>query len=450
MRVLLIYPYFKPDRDRSIFRFPPLGVGYLATAVRDAGHVVELLDCTFLSRDEAFRRATASEADVVGIYSMLTMRADSLEFARRLRRPGRLVVAGGPLPSCDPESFMPEVDVVARGEGEESLVELLAAHENGGRLDAVCGLVYRDEATGAPAYTAPRPLRADLDGIGFPARDLYPNADYVRRWRHRGLPATTSVITTRGCPFRCEFCSNAVFGASYRERSAANVVAEVQQALEAGYRRIHFADDVFTLNRRRLLQVCREIRRRHLDFSWECLGRVDSLDAELCTVMRAAGCDRIFFGIESGDDDMLRLMGKRITVENARRAVEAAQAAGIRAGGFFILCYPGDTDETVLATIRFATSLRLDYLSFTMPYPLPYTALWERVSETVTREWIPPDHGLIDHVLTFEGDFSERKMRLAIAKGGVEHALRSHMGPIAPLGVIPFAAATDALFRRMR
>ena len=135
-------------------------------------------------------------------------------------------------------------------------------------------------------------------------------------------------MSTRGCPYDCEFCSNVVFGDSYRERSPGNVVDEIEEALALGYDRISFADDVFTLNRRRVIAICDEITRRRLRFSWECLGRVDSLDYETARAMREAGCFRIFFGIESGNDEILKLMKKQITTEQARSAVEAAHRRG--------------------------------------------------------------------------------------------------------------------------
>ncbi|MCJ7797323.1 MAG: B12-binding domain-containing radical SAM protein, partial [Thermoleophilia bacterium] len=340
--VLLVYPYFDPPRNRSIFRFPPLGQAYVAASLRAAGHEVTLLDCTFLSREEALDRVRTAGVDVVGVYIMMTMRRDALELARAARGRCRILIAGGPLPSCDPGAYTADFDVVVRGEGERTAVEVLDAFERG--------------AIGAlPTVIGPPPLSADLDSLPRPARDLLPNPDYLAHWRRRGTRSTTSVVTTRGCPFHCEFCSNAVFGVSYRARSASSVLNEVQEALSYGFERIHFADDVFTLDRSRLLEICAEIRRRGLRFGWECLGRVDSVDDETAAAMKRAGCERIFFGIESGSDATLALMNKRITVEKARSAVEAARSADLRVGAFFILCYPGEDDEAVLTTLRFAT-----------------------------------------------------------------------------------------------
>ena len=131
------------------------------------------------------------------------------------------------------------------------------------------------------------------------------------------------------------------------------------------------------MKKERVINVCREIRRRGLQFAWECLGRVDALDYATALEMKAAGCTRIFFGIESGNEQILKQMNKKITTDQARLAVQAAHQAGLEVGAFFILCYPGDTDDTVLQTLHFATSLPLDYIGLSMPYPLPGTELYQ-------------------------------------------------------------------------
>ena len=446
--VLLIYPYFRPKHDRSTFRFPPLGLGYIASSLRSAGCSPELLDCTFLDKDDALKRALDVDADIVGIYSMITMREESLQFARHLRGRCGLLIAGGPLPSSDPGAFLSDFDVVVIGEGEQAAAEILKAYESGSDLRSIKGIAYRQD--GRVVLTPKRELENDLDKIAFPARDLFPNQMYIDHWKKRFGYSTTTVITTRGCPFSCEFCSNAVFGVSYRERSQKNVLDEVEEALSFGYDRIHFADDVFTLNRKRLLHFCDEIISRGLDFPWECLGRVDSIDNAVAKAMKRAGCRRIFFGIESGDDSVLRLMNKKITTSDARRAVEAAQSSGLKTGAFFILCYPGETDDTVLKTIKFATSLPVDYLSFTMPYPLPGTALYERVKDKIARDWEEPDSPFCDHVLVFKADFSEAKMKFAIFKGQVQFMMQKELGPRASLLQRPFEMLTDEVFRLMK
>lgn len=453
---LLIYPHFNPSRKRSSFLFPPLGLGYVASALRENGHRVDILDCTFLEVAEARRMAEASGAEVVGIYSMASMRQEAIVFARLLRRRTHLLVAGGPEPSSDPASFLDDFDLVVIGEGEETVLELLGALKEESDLGSLRGIAYRrgqggdlvragEAGGGAVVVTEGRPHREDLDSIPFPARDLFPNEDYIRYWREHFGSATTSVITTRGCPFACEFCSRSVFGTSYRERSAGNVLDEVEEVLDLGYDHIHFSDDVFTLNRERVLDICRDIRKRALSFSWECLCRVDGIDPAVAEAMRVAGCQRVLFGIESGSNAVLSLMRKRITVQKAEEAVSTARSAGLKTGAFFILCYPGETDETVLQTLRFATRLPLDYLSFTAPHPLPGTPLYERVKEEMGSLDPSRKDGAI-----FCGGFSEGKVKFAKVKGEVEFNIRRHFGRGASLFVVPFEAVTDRIFGLMK
>jgi anaerobic magnesium-protoporphyrin IX monomethyl ester cyclase len=446
--VLLIYPFFRPFPDLSIFRQPPLGVGYIAASLREAGHRVEILDCTFLGRKQAMARARASGADVAGISCMVSMQEDCLRFARVLRSRTRLLVAGGPLPTISPAEFLPDFDVVVRGEGEITMREVVDAHSRRRELEAVPGLALL--RGGRLVFTGERPFARDLDALPFPARDLLPNARYIRHGRRRFGQATATVMSTRGCPYACEFCSNVIFGRSYREHSPGRVVDEIEDALSLGYDRISFADDLFTARPERVRAVCSEIGRRGLVFPWECLGRVDTLDYPTAREMRRAGCRRIFFGIESANDGILALMNKKTTRAQAQAAVEIARRAGIRVGAFFILFYPGETDATVLETLRFATRLPLDYLGLTMPYPLPGTALLERVKDRRTREWRPRETRLLNHVLTFDADFTEVKMWFGILKGHVQFGMRNALGrPGLPL-VSLFEKATDRLLTLLK
>ncbi|MBI2850773.1 MAG: B12-binding domain-containing radical SAM protein [Chloroflexi bacterium] len=451
--VLLIYPYFRPSRDRSIFRFPPLGIAYLAAALQKNGYRVGVLDCTFLNREDALKRVVENGVDIVGIYVMVTMKDDATWFARNLRQCCKMLVAGGPLPSSDPVSFLDDFDLAVRGEGERTIVEIAQAYEGARSLESISGLAYRQNSQGAKAdivFTTPRLPEPDLDSIAFPARELLPNEQYIRQGRQKFGKATTSIITTRGCPFNCEFCSNAVFGVSYRQRSPKNVVDEMEQALALGYDRVHFADDVFTLRKDRLLGIIDEIKSRGLRFEWECLSRVDSMDPETARLMRDAGCDRVFFGIESANESVLKIMRKNITVEKARRAVEIARRAGIKSGAFFILGYPGDTETTILETVKFASSLPLDYLSFTMPYPIPGTALFERVKQQITRNWNPMNSLLSEHTLTFQSDFSEGKLKFAILKGKIQFRARKKLGRAGFFLARPFEFASNLVFRLLK
>ena len=411
VKVTLVYPYFQPRKDNSIFRFPPLGLGYIAAALQNRGVGVELVDCTFLTMQEALEKVTRSNPQIIGIYSMFSMKKTSMEMARQLKGNCKLLIAGGPLPTLDPADFLEVFDVAAVGEGEETMVEFSECVEKGSPVSAVKGIAYKDN--GAVKFTGPRGFVENLDALAFPARELFDNQAYKRHYKKRFGYSTTPLLSSRGCPFSCDFCSRPVFGTTFRTRSPGNIVDEVEQIAGLGYDRVWFADDCFTLNREHLARVCDLLVQRRVEVGWECLSRVDTLNVDVAEDMKRAGCVRVFFGIESGNDGVLSLMNKQTTTAQARKAVCAAKEAGLQVGAFFIVGYPGESDKTVLDTVRFASALPLDYLSFTLPYPIPGTPLYERVKDNggvVVDDWEEPKNwGLIRHKLLYGSSFSERK-----------------------------------------
>ncbi|MFX1484354.1 MAG: B12-binding domain-containing radical SAM protein [Promethearchaeota archaeon] len=422
--VSLVFPYFNEENDRSIFRYPPLGLGYLASMLRANGISVQLLDCTFINPKRALAIVRRAQPRIVGIYSMVTINHHATSLARELRTDAELLVAGGPLPSIVPEEFLDIFDVVVRHEGEQTFLELVRNHLNGETWHDVQGIAYLDKE-GNYLSTPDRPFETNLDGLPFPARDLFPNKSYQYFWKHQHGYTVTSQITTRGCPYLCDFCSNPVFGQSYRERSAMNVVEEMREIENLGYDRVFFSDDCFTQNLRRVKEICDILVKEKLNLEWMCLSRADRLDEKTATMMAKAGCAQIFFGIESGDERMLKVMNKRIVLNDVERAISSAKHAGISTGGFFILGYPGESNASLLNTLRFSSSLALDYLSYSFPYPIIGTGLHTKVRKRITRpEWRKQRGKASRHQLLFAGDFSETKLRLAKYKGLAQHLLR--------------------------
>ncbi|NIR86142.1 radical SAM protein [Candidatus Bathyarchaeota archaeon] len=333
------------------------------------------------------------------------------------------------------------------------MLELVQNVEKCTDLSRVGGIAYREKETGMTKLTPPRGFIQNLDSIPFPARDLFDNQAYKDYYSKKFGYTITSMITSRGCPFNCDFCSQPIFGNRFRTRSAANIVDEIETVLALGYDRIWFADDCFTLKRKRLFNVCNEIVQRHMKIDWECLSRVDTIDREMTKKMEQAGCVRVFFGIESGNDSVLALMKKRANTRQAKEAVRATKLSGIRVGAFFIVGYPGETDETVLDTVRFASSLPLDYLSFTFPYPIPGTPLYERVRDKmILDDWKEPKHlRLIEHKLLYRSSFSEVKLKFAILKATVQFRLKKYLrARVYKLICEPFERLTDFVFKLLR
>ncbi len=453
VRVVLVYPFFQPHNDNSIFRFPPLGLGYLSSALKKRDIDVALVDCTFLTKQEAVEKVRNLQPQIVGIYSMFSMKKTSLEIARLLRGSCDLLVAGGPLPTLDPVDFLDVFDFVVVGEGEDTILDLVSCFERGLPVSSVHGVAYKDG--GFVRFTAQRDFVWNLDSLCFPSRELFDNEAYMRYYRRKFGYTTTPLITSRGCPFSCDFCSRPVFGTSFRSRSPGNIVDEVQQIADLGYERVWFADDCFTLHPEHVMRVCDLLVSRRVNVGWECLSRVDTFGLSVARAMKRAGCVRVFFGIESGNDGVLGVMNKRITTDQARRAVYVAKEAGLQAGAFFIVGYPGENDGTVLDTVRFASGFPLDYISFTLPYPIPGTELYERVKDNggfVVDDWEEPQNwGLIRHKLLYGSSFSERKLKFAIAKAQLQCTGRRLWGEsVYEVLGSPFEGLTDAAFKLMR
>jgi anaerobic magnesium-protoporphyrin IX monomethyl ester cyclase len=447
--VILVYPYFHPRYDTSIFRFPPLGLGYIAAYLKQHDISVGIVDCTFLNQKQALKKIADSKPKIIGIQSLYSMRNKSLELAQLLRGHCELLVAGGALPTTQPDAFLRDFDVTVIGEGEQTMLELVNQFVNGGALSQIKGIAYRDKDTGQVKRTSPRGLVDDLDRLPPPSRDLFDNYSYKKYYSGRFGYKTTAIMTSRGCPFACDFCSRPVFGNEFRARSASKVADEIEEVISLGYNRIWFADDCFTLNRKRLIEVCDEIIKRGLKIGWECLSRVDTLDSDAADKMKQAGCVRMFFGIESGNDSILKIMKKQITTKQAYIATQLCKKKGIKAGAFFILGYPGENDKTILDTVKFASSLPLDYLSFTLPYPIPGTPLFERLSgKLVSEEWEEPKSiQMIKHKLLFDSQVTELKLKFAVIKGMIQFYTRKYLGEqgYAFIGK-PFEAVTDAIY----
>ena len=448
VEILLVYPFFKSQFDSSPFRFPPLGMGYIASFLRKANLSVRLIDCTFRDRKSVLKEILEVRPRIVGIYSMYSMEEDSIEFARSIRRDTDLLIAGGPLPTAKPSSFIEDFDLVVVGEAENTMLEIVKAYLQNKNPKMVPGIIYKE---GSNTYhTGRRNTIENLDSIPFPARELFDNYSYKQYYRDHFGYTMTSMISSRGCPFRCDFCSRPIFKESFRSRSHENIIDEMQSIMDMGYDLIWFADDCFTISKERVVKICNEVIRRGLSVKWQCLSRVDAMDQEMAAKMKEAGCQRVYFGIESGDQRTLHLMKKDIDLQTARSAVYNANKAGIETGAFLILGYPGESEEMILNTIHFGTNLPLDYLSFTLPYPIPGTGLYEKVKDDL----IVPRKGrikLIEHTLEFKSQYSEFKLKFAILKGTVQFRIRKYFGQFGyELFGRPFEKITDLLFKMLK
>ncbi len=380
MRVLLARPPRRDARDVGL-SVPPLGLAYVAASLRDAGHHVDLLDAYVLGHswrdfDDALRHR---RPDVLGLSTMTPVR-DVAARAARLARPyvGRIVL-GGPHPTAVEHAVfdeIPDLDAAVAGEGEDTAVDLLAWWAAGSPGAPPPGVL----APGQPLV--PRVPRSPVESLAWPARDLLPNHAY--RYLFATRPGLATVITSRGCPFRCSFCDKSVSGSRWRARPPGDVVDELAHIeRDLGLSFVNFYDDNFTLSRKRVVGICEEILRRGLRLQWKCEGRVDGVDAELLGLMRRAGCQMIAYGVESGNADTLALLRKDITLEQTRAAFAATRAAGLRSLAYIILGAPGEGPAAVQRTIDFCRELGASYVQFSTLSAMPGTPLFAAHADRV-------------------------------------------------------------------
>jgi radical SAM superfamily enzyme YgiQ (UPF0313 family) len=364
---------------------PQLGYAYLAATLRTRGIVPRIVDAPAeeIDDDEVIRRVRESGARVVGLTATTMSVCAAARVAKRVKAelPGVTTILGGTHMTAAPRETLErfaEFDFGAVGEADWTIVEVMESILGGDEraLDRVAGLYLRRD--GEIVATPPRPGVEDLDALPQPAFDLMP--EIATHYRpapnsYRRLPAT-SLITSRGCLFECAFCDTSVGGKKVRAYSAARCMDLVRELQERyGVREIIFHDDIFTFHRKRLIEFCNELIAQKVDLTWSCVSRVDTVTREVLELMAKAGCWQIAFGIESGSQEILDLLNKGTTLERIRRTLEWCREVGIRSRGYLMIGVPGETHETIRATIEFIKTIALDDFHVSYFCPMPGTAL---------------------------------------------------------------------------
>ena len=387
-KVALVYPYFR-TRSANEMLFPPLGAATLASQLRLLGVETRIFDCTFETFEDVQSKLIAYGPDIVGIYTMVTLSRNTFRIAEmvRARLPDTLLVSGGPLPTLYPEHFCNVFEVVFRGEVDLSFPRFckdyldLRETPHGLKklhLENYDGLFIRQSGLQVenPIVHYPEP---QLESFPLPYRGDFDHSAYQAVWSGQDGSKTTSILITLGCPFCCDFCSRPVFGRLFRRRNLDRVMEEIDQIRQLGYDHLWIADDNFTLDLAYLREFCRRMTGQKM--GWSCLSRVSKIDDQITQMMKAAGCQRVYLGLETGNDQTLKLMKKQASLEEGRKAVHLFHEAGIEVAAFFIVGYPGETIPAIEDTFRYALELPLDAISFNVPFPLPGSQLFERVSQ---------------------------------------------------------------------
>lgn len=386
MKVALIAPPYPLEEAPS----PPLGICYAAAAFESAGAEVIILDyiVSQYTPEKLKKDIDAFKPDIVGGNSVTMNFPGAVDIicTAKEHNPSIITMMGGPHVSFDAEDTLtnyPGIDIIVIGEGEQTIKELLEVINDKSGWNTVKGIAYKDN--GRIVKTEKRDFIQDIDTLPLPARHLLP----MSRYQALGFPV--SIITSRGCPNRCIFCQGRrMVGMKVRYRSVDLVLDEIEHLLSYGFTRINIADDFFTSNKKRVREFCDEVLKRKINFSWCAFARVDSVNTETLKVMIEAGCDTVSFGIESGNQEMLKRVKKGITLDQAREAVKCCKETGMKVFASFMVGLPGETMETMEDSRKFAEELDIEY-GYHFLAPFPGTTLREELEnydiEILTNDW---------------------------------------------------------------
>ncbi|MFC2007799.1 B12-binding domain-containing radical SAM protein [Chloroflexota bacterium] len=374
--MLQVYGKYKSAAKLGAEVVIPMGLCYVAAALEQAGHRVNLIDADAegLSQDGIIQRIKEEPFDVVGVTATTPVYSSAKQIIESVKEYNKeiLTILGGAHLTVLPAAVMEDcpVDIGVIREGEETVVALLNAVEKGLSLRDVKGIIYRE---GEIVITnEPRPWLENLDSLPFPARHLL-KEKYIWSVPGEGLLPVTTMLTQRGCPFDCVFCSaGIVSGRKVRYRSVNNVVDEIEQIVaQFGIRYFFLADDTLTLDKKHISELCTEIKKRDLKVGWDGTTRANIISKELLSEMKSAGLKRISFGIESGSQRILNAVNKGTTLEELKQAYQWCNELGLETRGSVMVGNPFETKETIKQTSDFIRSLKCYqvYINIAMPYP---------------------------------------------------------------------------------
>jgi anaerobic magnesium-protoporphyrin IX monomethyl ester cyclase len=389
MDILLTHGYFlyEDPKELQIMKpYPPLGILYICAHLRSKGLSVEVFDSTFSSRQQLVDLLQQGPPSVVGIYANLMTRPNVVEILRIAKDAGWKTVVGGPEPSAYIDEYLEAgADVVVIGEGEitlEELVPVLPSH-SAEALRKINGIAFRT-ADGTLVRTPPRDQIRDIDAQPWPAREAIDLTRYLEVWReHHGM-GSVSLITARGCPYHCRWCSHEVFGKTHRRRKPASVADELEWLIDRYQPEMAWmADDVFTIHHGWFFQYAAELKRRGLKLPFECISRADRLTPQVVETLAEIGCFRVWIGSESGSQRILDAMERGVSAEEVRLAVAMCKSRGIKTGMFLMWGYEGEELGDIEATIEHVKRTDPDIFFTTVAYPIKGTPYFADVADRV-------------------------------------------------------------------
>lgn len=422
MNILLTHGYFLAEdpKEQAIMRpYPPLGILYVSSYLEANGFLNEVFDATFSSLEALKKHITATKPGIIGIYTNLMTKLNVLKIIEFIKADASLqhikIILGGPEVRNHKEKFLDfGADVIVFGEGEDTMLELVKAWSSGTAPDLhmMQGIAFKD--AGEVIVMPDRILIRDINHLPFPNRKKIDLQLYFDAWKKKHGFSMVNVNTMRGCPYSCKWCSRAVYGTSYRRRSAKLVADEIEW-LQANYKfdMIWFVDDVFTINHKWLHEFAEEIQKRKIKVSYEIITRSDRVNDEVLQLLQQSGCFRVWIGAESGSQKIIDAMDRRVQVQQVRETIKLVKQYGMEAGTFIMLGYPGEDESDIKETLHHLKYSDPDHYTITVAYPIKGTPLYGEVENIFTEDlpWESTTDRDIDFKRTYKRNYYNHALR---------------------------------------
>lgn len=420
MKVFLTHGYFlnSDPKEQKIMRpYPPLGLLYISSYLKE--HAIDnyVFDSTFSSFDNLIDSIKEEKPDIIGIYTNLMTKLNVLKIIASVREfsPGVKLILGGPDVTYNTLNYLTHgADVIVIGEGEQTMLELTECLGNSTDISTIDGIAYLDEK-GQEVKTKSRQKVKSIDELPMPNREDIDISKYLSAWKNFHGESALNISTQRGCPYTCKWCSTAVYGQSYRRRSPEKVVDELVWMQEKyNPDTFWFVDDVFNISHKWLDSFVEVLESRKVKIKFECITRADRLNEHVIAQLKKSGCFRVWIGAESGSQAVIDKMDRRVSVDQVRNMIIEAKKIGIQTGTFIMVGYPGETKEDIMETIDHLKISNPDHYTVTTAYPIKGTELYNEIENSIIKspEWSKSTDRDIDFERTFPKIFYKHAIRL--------------------------------------
>ncbi|OCK43986.1 B12-binding domain-containing radical SAM protein [Tenacibaculum soleae] len=419
MNVVLTHAYYlyEDDKEQKIMRpYAPLGLLYISSYLNKNKIENDVYDSTFYSFKEQLEFIEEKKPKAIAIYTNLMTKVNVIKLMKKLKTNVKLrgvkIILGGPDVTYNCESYLKAgADFLVIGEGEQTTLDLCSAIFNNESYNTIQGIAFLlDEKV---IKTAPRVKIKDLTDLPLPNREAIPVYKYLETWKKHHGQSSMTVSTQRGCPYTCKWCSTAVYGQSYRRRSA-NLVAQELKLLKNKYQpdSIWFVDDVFTVSHKWIKSFHEEVIKQDAIIPFECITRAERLTDEVLQLLKEAGCSRIWIGAESGSQKIVDAMDRRVDINVVKSAIQKTNALGLETGTFIMVGYPGEDEKDIYETVKYLKAANPTHFTITVAYPIKGTSLYNEIEQNIT---IQPDwKTTTDRDIDFKRTYSRKYYDYAV------------------------------------